>query len=109
MQRLCLFLPLFFVLASQAFGQTLGELTGEIRDSSGGALVGANVSVTAPATGATRSTSSNDAGVFRFPALLPGSYNLKVEMPGFRAAARSGIELQVQQIVRADFTLQVGE
>lgn len=108
MQRLCLFVLLLFAVPC-TFGQTLGEITGEIRDVSGGALVGANVTVTAPATGATRSTSSNDAGVFRFPALPPGSYNLKVEMPGFRTAARSGIELQVQQIVRADFTLQVGE
>jgi Carboxypeptidase regulatory-like domain len=108
MQRLCLFVLLLFAPRC-TFGQTLGEITGEIRDVSGGALVGANVTVSAPARGATRSTSSNDAGVFRFPALLPGSYNLKVEMTGFRTAARSGIELQVQQIVRADFTLQVGE
>ncbi|MCI0418606.1 MAG: carboxypeptidase-like regulatory domain-containing protein, partial [Acidobacteria bacterium] len=72
MRRLYLFL-LLLSTAPRVFGQTLGEITGEIRDASGGAVVGANITLIAPATGATRSTSSNDAGVFRFPALLPAS------------------------------------
>src|SRR5206468_10001681 len=39
----------------------------------------------------------------------PGVYNLKVEHPGFKAAASNNVELQVQQTVRLDLNLQAGE
>src|SRR5262245_1867143 len=64
--------------------QTLGEITGEVRDPSGGLVVGATVAASNRATGANRTALTNEAGIYSFPALQPGMYDLKVEMTGFR-------------------------
>src|SRR5438132_1190888 len=92
-----------------AAAQTLGEITGWVRDSSGAVIPGATVAVTNPATNATRTVMSNEAGVYHFPALQPGTYTIKVEMAGFRTITQTGVELQVQQSARLDFSLQVGQ
>ena len=104
-QQACLLL----VCALPFFGQTLGEITGEVKDSSGGGVAAASVTVTNQATNAARTAISNDAGVYSFPALQPGLYALKVEKPGFKTYTQSNIELQVQQTVRLDVTLQIGQ
>ena len=58
-------------LTSPAFGQTFGEITGVITDSSGAAVAEATVTVTNPETNFNRSVPSNAAGNYTFPALLP--------------------------------------
>lgn len=102
-------LLIVLIAASPALPQTLGEITGEVRDSSGAVVAGANVTATNPATSVSRSAVTNDAGVYAFPALQPGLWDVKVESRGFRGAVRNGVELQVQQTARIDFNLQVGE
>src|SRR4051794_38458134 len=87
------------------FGQTLGEITGQVADSSGALISGATITVTNTATNASREAVSNEAGVYSFPSLPPAAYNIKVEKPGFKSAASSNVELQVQQTLRLDFTL----
>ena len=77
-------------------------------DPSGGVVVNAAVTVTNPQTNFTRTENSNAAGVYNFPNLQPGIYNVRVEMQGFQSEVRSGVELQVQQVARLDFQLQVG-
>src|ERR1019366_10503964 len=79
-----------------------------VKDQSGGVASNAKVPVTNTATNATRSTATNDVGVYSFPALVPGSYSVKVEASGFQSVVRTNIELQVQQTARVDFSLQVG-
>jgi hypothetical protein len=69
----------------------------------------AMVTVTNTATNTTRSTMTNEVGFYRFPALVPGIYSVRVEANGFRAAVRGNIELQVQQSARIDFILAVGQ
>jgi len=100
------FLVLGLAVSSRA--QTFGEITGEVTDSTGGVVVGATVTVTNPQTNLTRQTTTNTAGNYAFPALLPGVYNVKAEGQGFRTEARNRVELQVQQVARIDFQLQVG-
>ena len=78
------------------FSQTFGEITGEVKDSAGAIIVGAKVTATNTGTSAERDTLTNGAGVYSFPSLQPGDYDVRVEQPGFRAAV-SHIELQVQQ------------
>ena len=100
-----------FILCSglPAFGQTFGEITGEVRDAQGAVVPGADVSVTNVAQNVSRTTTTNEAGVYSFPALPPGKYNLRVTNPGFKTATRSDIELQVQQSARIDIELAVGQ
>lgn len=104
-----LFLACLLAPASPILGQTFGEITGEIRDSSGGAIANAAVTVTNLATGGARTSGSNPVGVYTFPSLPPGIYDLKVTAAGFQVVTRRDIELQVQQTARIDFSLQVGE
>ncbi|MGE0405798.1 MAG: carboxypeptidase regulatory-like domain-containing protein [Candidatus Korobacteraceae bacterium] len=103
-----LILTFLLAFSSSVFAQNFGQITGIVTDSSGGVLVGATVTVTNTQTGAARTAETNNTGNYVFPNLLPGVYNLRVAMQGFRGEARNGIELQVQQTVRQDFPLQVG-
>jgi hypothetical protein len=92
-----------------AFAQTEASMSGVVHDPSGAVIPGVTVTVTNPATNFVRSAISNEAGVYNFPVLQPGRYNVKVELPGFRTIEQNGVELQIQQSARLDFTLQVGE
>ena len=92
----------WFLLCAPCFAQTLGTITGEVRDSTGAVVPGATVTVTNRATNATRTTASNSVGLFDFPALPPGNYRVKSELDGFRTATRD-VELQVQQTARVNF------
>ena len=65
------------VLSLPAMAQTFGEITGLVRDQSGAALVDAQVTVVNADTNATRTTPSNEAGAFSFPALPPGTYRVE--------------------------------
>ena len=85
-----------------------GEFTGTITDPTGAVVAAATVTVSNPATGVQRSVVSNENGNYSVPALPPGTYNIRVERDGFNAQARNGVELQVAQVARLDFALQVG-
>src|SRR5438876_5284615 len=102
---------LCFVLLSvlPAVAQTQAGISGVIHDPSGAVIPGVTITVTNPATNFSRSAISNEAGVYNFPALQPGRYNMKVELPGFRTITQNDVELQIQQSARLDFTLQVGD
>ena len=103
-------LALFCILSSvPLFGQTFGEISGHISDSSGASIPQAAISLTNADTNAVRSTTSTDSGDYSFPSVPPGRYNLRVERSGFKAESSNNVTLQVQQSVRLDFTLQVGE
>ena len=88
--------------------QTFGQISGAVTDSSGGVLVGATVTVTNTQTNQVREAQTNSAGSYVFPTLLPGTYNVKVDLQGFQSQIRNGVELQVQQTVRLDFSLALG-
>ena len=105
---LSLVFALTVLLASPSLAQNFGQITGIVADTTGGVLVGATVTVTNTQTGAAASQQANGAGVYVFPNLLPGIYNIKVEMDGFGGAARNRVELQIQQTIRLDFRLEIG-
>src|ERR1700720_1559432 len=96
-----------YLLSGAAFAQTSGSITGEVKDQSGAVAPNAAVTVTNAETNVTRSTVTNAAGVYSFPDLTPGMYQVKIVTPGFATAVRSNIELQVQQTARVDFSLSV--
>lgn len=96
-------------IAAPVLAQTFGEITGRITDSTGAAVPQASVSATNVSTNAVRQTVSNESGDYSFPSLPPGVYNLKVERQGFKTEATQNIQVQVQQTVRLDFALQVGQ
>ena len=93
------------ILAQQSTGRILGSIT----DQSGGAVVGATVTVTDTQRGTTRSLTTNDAGEYNAPDLTPGTYAVKAEYRGFKATERQNIGIEVGNEYRVDLTLQPGE
>src|SRR5690349_4708081 len=92
-------LPAVFALAAAAYGQTSrGTVTGTIIAASGAVVAGARVVLTGAATGARRSTVSNDAGIYRFDAVDLGLYELGVTHPGFRPFLSSGIGVEANRV-----------
>jgi len=89
-------------------GQTLGEITGQVVDPSGAGVPDSVVTLTNTATNAARTTNSNEQGLYTFPSVPPGGYNVRVEHPGFKTASTNNVEVQVQQSLRLDLTLQIG-
>ena len=89
--------------------QTFGEITGEVRDPSGSVIAGSDVKLVNKATGAERTTVTNGAGLYSFPALLPGVYDVTASKSGFQSITRTDLELQIQQTARVDFALQIGQ
>ena len=85
-----------------------GEITGTVNDSSGAVVSGATITLIHPNTNTQRIAKTNNAGVYDIPALLPGTYNVKIEMQGFSTEVRNNVDLQVGQIARIDAALQVG-
>ena len=99
---LCALLPI-------AFAQTGGEITGEVTDSSGATVANAAVTATNSTTNVARSSTTNTAGVYSFPDLTPGTYQLKIIASGFDTVIKTDINLQVQQTARVDFRLTIGQ
>jgi hypothetical protein len=103
----CLAFLISLAFSVPSLAQTLGTITGEVKDSSGAVVPGVTVTAVNKATNATRATSSNTVGVFDFPAMQPGTYAVKSELDGFKTVTRD-VELQVQGSVRVNFTMEVG-
>jgi hypothetical protein len=75
-----------FTLTASAHAQVdLGELSGSVKDSSGAIVANATVVMTNEATAISRSTTSNAAGIYVFPALPQGAYVVKIDAAGFAA------------------------
>jgi hypothetical protein len=97
----------FFILAvgQIVFGQATGSISGTVTDMTGSAVPGAKVTVTVPATGLTRSSTTNDAGEYIVPLLGVGDYTVKVEEKGFQNGAANGIVLQTDEHRELNFKL----
>ena len=98
-----------FLSGLSLFGQTLGEITGQVADASRAAVPESIVTLTSTTTNAVRQVNSNAEGLYTFPSVPPGVYNIKVEHQGFKTVTSNNVEVQVQQTVRLDFSLEIGQ
>src|SRR5688572_23103908 len=106
--RLLAIVLLTGLLAAPAFAQgTTGTLTGNVTDEQGGALPGANVTVTNTATGFTRSTTADSTGEFNLPGLPVGAYEIKSELSGFAPRTMKGISINVAATTNLQFKMSV--
>lgn len=100
---------LAIALPALAFAQTgAASITGLVTDESGAAVPGVTVTATNQATGIAYTAVSNGVGNYTIAAVLIGSYVVKAELSGFRAAATTPIVLEARQIARIDFKMLVG-
>lgn len=91
-----------------AWGQATTSLRGTIRDASGALIPAAQVTLTSPATGSTRTVQSGPDGVYEFLQILPGDYHVRVAKQGFEDFVRTGVQLLVNSPATLNVTLQVG-
>lgn len=88
--------------------ETRGALLGRVTDQTGAVVVGAKVTATNVGTGVRAESATNGTGDFTLPFLIPGTYTLTVQNPGFNSYRRAGIEVQVNDRITIDVPMQVG-
>lgn len=89
--------------------QQQGSIFGTVTDDTGAVIPGATVEVTGPTLIGTQTAITDDAGAYRFPALPPGAYTLKVTMPGFAAWMQSKTQLNVGRVLKVDVKMKVAD
>src|SRR5450432_1095044 len=98
----------FLASVSTLLGQEVtASITGRITDPQGGAMVGASVSMKDIDRGTDWPTKTNGEGIYAFPRLPVGNYQLKVEAPGFKTSVKNGIRLEVNLDTTFDVTVKV--
>jgi hypothetical protein len=85
----------------------LGALRGAVRDAQG-LIPGAEVTLVNDDTNAVRSAMTNEVGEYAFASVLPGTYTVRVSLPGFKTEERKGFRIGTQQSAVLDFMLEVG-
>ena len=94
-------------LSAQATGS--GTVSGTVADQSGAVIPGARVTLISVDRGVERTVSTNEAGLYLFPDLTPGSYSIRVQSDGFDTYELTSFRLEVDQRVAINAELQVGQ
>jgi outer membrane receptor protein involved in Fe transport len=94
-------------LTSDAAAQDTGLIEGSVVDESGAVVPGATVVLRNLETGVERTVVTESEGRYRFVALQPGTYTVKVQMPGFASEERRDIVLTIGLQLRHDFRLKL--
>ena len=107
--RVCLWL-LWWLGVSSPVGAQVGAsaLTGNVSDQAGATVPGATVTVTSVGTNRSRTSVTGSDGRYSVQGLAPGSYQVRVELSGFRPLTREGIRLATGETVRLDLQLEIG-
>lgn len=88
--------------------QAAAAINGIVTDASGAVVPGATVTLSNNATGVSRSTLTNGAGIYSFIDVLPAAYTMKVVKDGFNTVTQPEFVMQVNQTATYDFHLKVG-
>jgi hypothetical protein len=111
LRKIAVFIVLALALSAAAFAQSTaanGAIEGTILDTSGGVLPGVTVTITNVGTGAERSVTTNEKGLYRAPLLPLGKYRVVAELQGFKKFEQTDISLSVGQTATVNATLSVG-
>src|SRR5262245_16727980 len=82
-------LVVIFFLATPATAQIGANIGGRVRDSTGGALPGATVTITNTNNGTSQTLTTGAEGNFRAVNLQPAPYEIRAELPGFGTTTKS--------------------
>jgi hypothetical protein len=98
------------LLCLPAFSQgNFGRILGTVTDQSGGVVASATVSVIDTERNVSRTLSTDDAGEYNAPNLVPSTYTVRAEAKGFKKIERVGVELGVGKEIRVDLIVQPGQ
>jgi hypothetical protein len=107
---------IFFAVLLSAFlmGNTNAQsgtttVSGTVKDQQGAVVPGATILLTNPNTGFSRTVTASDEGVYSFPAISPGTYQVEVTSNNFKKALIKGVEARVDNSIQIDVSLETGE
>src|SRR5581483_1165600 len=103
----CLLLSLL-LLSSAVYAQYSGTIRGTVTDPSGAVISGAEVIVTNPSTGLTRTVRTGQAGDYVVPNLPAGTYEVRMNQKGYREFVVNAVQLHVSSTEAVDGRLQLG-
>ena len=95
----------FALLAQGNFGRILGS----VKDSTGAVIPGATVSIIDKDRGLARTLTTDEAGLYNAPNLIPGTYLVRAELPGFKRLDRENVVVEVGSEIRVDLTIEPGQ
>jgi hypothetical protein len=107
-KALFILLALLLIIPASVFSQSreTGAINGKVVDDQGNPLPGVTLKLTSPNLMGGRSAISDVNGLFRFPALPPGVYQLKAEMPGFGSVVQENIRVTTTVTLTSDLTMK---
>src|SRR5215510_7708024 len=85
-----------------------GRIVGTVSDPTGALIPGASISVTNVNTQVTYDTITNEQGLYQAPLLPIGTYTITANMPGFQKAVTKPNKLEINQSLRVDIKMVVG-
>lgn len=101
---------MLFGLAGSIYAQQVfGSIFGTVTDPSGSAVANANVTITDTNKGTKFEVTTNESGNYTKGQLIPGSYTVTVEAPGFSKTVSNALVVEVDAAAKFDATLQVGD
>jgi carboxypeptidase family protein/TonB-dependent receptor-like protein len=104
-------LTLVAVMSAPAAAQSVGagSIGGVVKDSKGGVIVGATVTIADPSQGVSKTDTTGSAGEFAFPSIPPGNYTVTVDATGFKTTVKTDVHVPVDtKIDVGDVVLEVG-
>src|ERR1700730_1044207 len=106
-ERILFVLIAVFVVAVAARAEVGGKITGVVKDQTGSAIPGATVVITNTQTGTKLTATTDQEGVFTFPVLSVGQYQVDVTSDGFQPYRNSRLVIDINSALVLDVTLQV--
>ncbi|MGH9672827.1 MAG: carboxypeptidase-like regulatory domain-containing protein, partial [Bryobacteraceae bacterium] len=100
---------LLFLQVPMQGQEARSTLLGRVTDQTGGVIAGAVVKAVNTDTGVQFTASTNASGDFLLPFLIPGSYSLTVEAPGFKQWVRSQLQTRVNDRITIDVAMEIGQ
>ena len=103
-------LVLFEITPRRAAAQELyGSVVGTVQDGSGGRVPGATIEIHNRDTNLVLSVVSNETGTYTFTNVLPGTYDVKVTLQGFKEFVQQQVPVTAGSISRVDAKMEVGQ
>src|SRR5207248_5784966 len=101
-----LLIPCFAIALYATVG---GSISGTIKDTTGGVIPGATLTLTNVALGTQFKAITDSQGLYTFPSLPVGRYELTIELAGFKPQKKTGLAIDADSALQVNATLEVGD
>lgn len=96
------------LLTQPVYGQAVsGSINGYVYDASDAIVAGAQVTITNTGTGVSTVRAADSAGHYIATNLLPGTYSVVIEAPGFRKFVQENVVLRIDSAIRLDASISI--